>query len=698
MILRLVREQLRSQWRYTAWSAGLLAFALGLATYAMVTGATAIALRDANDEFTPREHAAFFHSAIGTAAEDPALAGLENLLPFDQVTALIAQASDEVPVTAVVQTHASLSTPGDILIAAVATPFRWDRYLAEGAAPQHGQVVVNYALAHDDAIAVGDRVAFTQHPSVGRDRGMTFTVSGILKDFSVAPYWTYPGADAYVAWSDAEAVVAGLPSVTVHAGGTEATALETFVAWDGYSAVLAPFSTIDYWAPQGTGFSFTEASLFTDTTGRWLLVAAALAVLGTIVAAFGMGRAQAEARTRWAATARVLGATRRTVALSSVVETAIVSLAGIAVGLAAGVAAVAATLGVLHARHPDALLPATPSVPRALLVTGVGVGLLIAGAVAAVPAFWSARVAPVAALKPVTPVSEARVSRDVSPWWPVGILGGSIVVASGLQWFVERLDGSGMSLLPVALGVAVIVMVVAGAAVAVEGARRIVAWLGRRLSLSRRPWLIAAGDGLTAHRRLFTFASLASGGTAGAFAWVVTANAASPYYRSSATFGWGDAPIPSFAEWWHNDLPGSLLVGAALLFAGVVTFVAVIVTLSSRASFATDAATRAALGLTPNGERVAAATRQFAVMATAATGGAVLGWAARLIVRLVGASLSPFERVSSVHWNLTVAGYALAATGVALAVILAVALAGSLVVGLLGRSRTPVEALRRAAG
>ncbi len=44
---------------------------------------------------------------------------------------------------------------------------------------------------------------------------MTFTVSGIFKDFSVAPYWTNPGAEAYVSWSDAAAVATGLPSVTV---------------------------------------------------------------------------------------------------------------------------------------------------------------------------------------------------------------------------------------------------------------------------------------------------------------------------------------------------------------------------------------------------------------------------------------------------------------------------------------------------
>ncbi len=476
--------------------------------------------------------------------------------------------------------------------------------------------------------------------------------------------------------------------------------IETFVAWNGDSAALAPYCC-DFRLLGAAGHGILVHSgdcSYTDTTGCWSLAAAALAVLGIIVAAFGMGRAQAEARTRWAATARVLGATRRTVAFSSVVETAIVSLAGIAVGLAAGVAAVAATLGVLHARHPDALLPTPRACPARSCSPASASGSSSQAPSRRSPRSGRRRVAPVAALKPVTPVSEAQVSRTVGPWWVPGIFAGSVLAWCVLFWFYERGERSDDNPLTIVLWLSMIVLVVSGVALVIEGSRVLVRGLAEYLSRTRRPWLIAAGDGLAAHRRIYTFASIAAFTIAAAATWTATANAAQTIDYDAAYRGWGEPPLPSFDHWWNSELSWQGMVGAVGWITGIVTFVAVVVTLSARATFAGDAATRSALGLSANAERVASAARQWFVMGSSAIIGALLGWLAPLAIHLVGAALSPNLLAYSWHWNVTVAAWGLAAAGLVIVVMLAVTLAGSLAVGLFARPRTPVEALRRAAG
>ena len=705
MILRLVREQLRSQWRYTAWSAGLLAFALALATYAMVTGATAIAQDGSESVFGPREHHAVFESVVRPGPEVAALDSWDvTLLDFDKVQSLIAEASADVPVQAFVESFATARGSSEVSgtfvrVAAVATPIRWDRYLASGQAPGHGEVAIGDPLARGLGIGVGDTITFDPEWGMSPPGGITLVVSGVFKSGDVGPYWTQTPGDAVLSWSDAEALSIALPCGGCFSGisipGMTALA-DTQVYWDGESGTLAPYETGDSapWQPQG--FSLDRAWETRDQAGYWSLIAALLAVLGMMIAAFGMGRAQAEARTKWTATARVLGATRRTIAFSSVIETSVVSLVGIALGLAAGIAAVAAHIALLRAGHPDALLPSGPNVPPLLILAEAGVGLAIAAVVALVPAFWAARVAPAAALKPVTPIGEAAVSRNVSVWWPVGIFAGAGLASSVLLWVHERGHHSDADAVGAALWISATVAAVAGAALVVELARSLVTWVGSALSRSRRPWLVAAGDGLVSHRRVFTFASLSALVLTAIFAWAATgaATRADPHW----VYWTGEPPLPSFGTWWRDIFQASSHAATFGAVFAVAAIVAVAVTLASRSAFAADAATRTALGLGGAGERLAAAARQFAVMGAASIVGGLLGWAARLLARLAGAALALGDGVLSLDWNLTVAGHGLAATGLLVAVALAISLAGSLVVGLLARAGTPVETLRRTAG
>lgn len=703
MILRLVREQLRSMWKYTAWSAGLLAFAVALGTYAMVTGATALGFPFNSSSFSQKANAAAFESAFstdGVPVEDPKIIGLHNIFSFDEVEAMIAQASSETSVDASVSVVGWVDGNNDgIEIVAITPSIAWDGRLASGRPPGHGEIAIYEQAASEFGVGVGDTITLNADDTQGARPSMTFVISGILRSGDAAPYWHVNPWVAYASWSDAREIVFGLAAYLQidQATGEPARVVQTIVAWDGDSATLAPYADKTPWRAPDRNFNFLGAVGNTGFAGFLSLAAACVAVLGMMIAAFGMGRAQAETRTKWAATARVLGATRATVAVSSVLETAIVSLAGIALGLGAGVAAVAARLAWLRATYPEAVLPSGPSVPAALVLAGVAMGLVIAAAVAAVPAFWASRVAPVAALKPVTPIGEATVSRNVSLRWPVGIFGGGVLARSALFWISERGDYSPTDTIAVVGWITMVVVVVSAGALVVEGSRTLVRRVGTVLSRSRRPWLIAAGDGLSAHRRIFTFASLAMFAAAAAFTSAATANAEA-YDFTAHYVGRGDPALPSFSRWWEAELPGPFLAGALAWVAGIITVVAVVVTVNSRATFAADAATRSALGLSANGERVASAVRQWAVMGTASVAGAVLGWLTPIVLHLARAVLSPSRAVYSWHWNVTVALWGLAATGVVIAIALAVSLVGSLVVGMTARPGTPVEALRRTAG
>ncbi len=712
MIWRLAREQLRSQWRYTAWSAGLLAFALALATYAMVTGATVIKFQRDFGTYVPQEYYVTFESVFGSgnaSVVNPS----DVRLPFDEVQALVAQASDEVTVTASVMGAGRIDgIPNEGIVMMATTPsIDWGRFLVAGDPPELGEIAISIDLAHRLKIDVGDSITLNAYGAEEAPKqSTTVVIAGLVRSRNVEPYWAGDERLAYVPWSNVRDFAIAFPSWReIDAStGDVVSVVHTGVGWTGDSGTLAPFAVATpHREPFYSSADLRNAWSNTDQRGYWALSTAGLTVLAMVIAAFGMGRAQAEARTKWAATTRVLGATRGTVALASVIETAIVSIAGIAIGAAIGVAAVGVNLSVLRSTHPDALLPAGPNAPLSLLLAAGGIGLTIALVIAAIPAFWSARVALAAALKPVTPVGEARLSRDVSRWWLPGVFGGAAVAWCGLYAGYDSRSSHGFDdnvPMLLAMTLVAIVLAVAGFALVLEGSRLIVARIGSLLSWSRRPWLIAAGDGLAAHRGVYTFAAIAPLLTSGIATWVVTSNAAFAYvpiYGSDGQFvdvARGADPMPGFSTWWHDQLNPGGVAAAMMLFGGVVTVVAAVVTLSSRRLFASDAATRSALGLGSSGERVAVAVRQWVVMGSGTVVGALLVWLAHIVTLLGADVLSSARPGHPFGWYVTVAGYGAAGAGLVVGNLLAVTLAGSLAVGLLTRSGTPVDALRRAAG
>ena len=366
-------------------------------------------------------------------------------------------------------------------------------------------------------------------------------------------------------------------------------------------------------------------------------------------------------------------------------------------------------MGFLRSTHPAALLPSAPSVPGVLILAGVGIGAVIAIVVAAVPAFWAARVSPVAALKPVTPLGEATVSRRVSRWWLIGLLSGLTLITVVAYTVAERVSGAG-TWAYIALTFAVLALGVVSFAALVDGLRALLPRVAKHVGRIPRPWAVAAGDSLRGHHRLFTYASVSMALTVGVAVAAATQGAFGAIDWNKGWPGWGELPTGDLAQFvreppmmglaqYRDDIlltTTSLWAGLGAL--GLATLIAVVVTLSSRSALAADGATRSALGLSRNNEIIAAAVRQWTPMVMGIAVGGALGWVLPLGIRLVTALASPNVIVRSARWNLTVAEYGLAAAGTIVGLALAISLVGSLVVGLAAGRDTPVAALRRAAG
>jgi hypothetical protein len=186
--------------------------------------------------------------------------------------------------------------------------------------------------------------------------------------------------------------------------------------------------------------------------------------------------------------------------------------------------------------------------------------------------------------------------------------------------------------------------------------------------------------------------------TVGVAVAAATQSAISAIDWNTSYQGSGEPPMVGLAQFREDTLFTSASLWAGMGALGLSTLIAVVVTLSSRTALAADGATRSALGLSRDSELVAAAARQWTPMVMGTLVGGALGWVLPLWIRLATALASPNVLVYSGRWNLTVAGYSLSAAGTVVGLALAISLVGSLVVGLLARPRTPVDALRRAAG
>jgi putative ABC transport system permease protein len=346
------------------------------------------------------------------------------------------------------------------------SPFR----LVEGRGPQTpGEVAVDSQSATKAALSVGHQVRLTT-PSGPR----TETVVGIFRygttgnlagasivafDVRTAQVVLLEGADAYTA-----------VSAKADPGISQATLADRVRASLGITALTLRVQT-------GAQAADEQAKRITDNLQFFtvfLLIFAGIAlVVGSfiILNTFSMLVAQ---RTRELALLRALGASRRQVTRSVLLEALVVGLLGSALGLGLGLLLPLGLRGLFSALGID--LPSGPLVVTAgTVLVAVAVGVLVTLVSAYLPARRASRVPPVAALRvDATPSQRSLRARSVL---------GVVVVVAGLLVAAEGLRSTG-NRAPSLVGVGGFVVLVGVVVLSPAVSRRVIGWLGAPLRRS----------------------------------------------------------------------------------------------------------------------------------------------------------------------------------------------------------------------
>ncbi|WP_433075053.1 ABC transporter permease [Dactylosporangium sp. CA-052675] len=270
----------------------------------------------------------------------------------------------------------------------------------------HGEVALDEDTAARERLRIGDGVMVS---NVGGD-AVTYTVVG-LAAASRGPF-DGDGALLVLTSADVEAL-AGYPSTTVIVDAADGVSNEELAA--RISAAVGVRATAhDQLVQQAQNEAVGNANTFRTGLLGFAVIAVAMAAF-VIANTFTIVLAQ---RTREIALLRLVGATRRQVFRSVVLEAAVIGLGGSGLGLALG-ALVAFGLPVLIEVRADPLI----SVKTVLVALGVGVGVTVLAAL--LPARRGTTVAPVAAL------SDAAVQL-ARPTGRVRRVFGVLAVAAGL--------------------------------------------------------------------------------------------------------------------------------------------------------------------------------------------------------------------------------------------------------------------------
>lgn len=713
MILRLALAQARSQKRYAAWTAAFIALTLGLVTYAFAL----IETERGFDSLTARayglagEHLGYADVMTGNPPESSRAPSNTSTEAIDAaLDAAIADGSDVVAVRtapfAVVENasshvvwpsgwtyQGSTSTP---YVGAVKGAYEWDLVLAEGEAPGHGEIALSADLAADLGVGIGDPVLahlnvdqVTQRQRLGLYvPEHPLVVSGLLRTnagLTTGPPWEM---GALVSW-DLSNEVGGLFTIVI-GGGTEAPEAlgfwgpDTWISYDRSSPALAlfvdPMAGPDPWISDRS-VTITPGSVYV------LFPLAAILILGSFIGAFAVGRSQGQARVQWVATARTLGATRRSVRLASLAEAGLVAALGTVVGFSLGYGAAMIRLLWLRSRVPAPLAPTWVSVPWWVLGTVVGLGIALALVVGAAPAFWASRIPPVAAHKATADLAVVETSRRVPIRWlaiPFA-LGVGLILAGGGGSFggTVLLTYGGIVAIPIAF------------VFLIEGLRRLVPVVGRRLARSRAVWTMVAGDAIASRpRQASTLASLAAiAGLFGTFTSTIWILGQREWFLEP-----GGGVGRSWSDFNGGPLGGwdDVTFGTAVGFLVAIQAICLAVTLSSLRVTAAEQATRQALGLTPGAGRAAAFAQHAVPQVVGGTVGGIVGLGVAWFIYFgTDINYANYSR-HAVSEYLPAFGFSVVSSLAFAAIGLAIVGAGSVFASHAPKERTPIEALRPA--
>jgi len=686
MILQLTREQLRSQKRFVAWTAALLTVAIALASYAAITTTTQISNELAAQRITGDANTihGYANSIAGGVKRSSDIDGspLVSLETVDaQVQAAIDSGSDiQVSRDTYLVAATSYNHAGHFLnLVSMTGDYAWDKVLVKGTPPGAGEIAVSRRVATELSIDLGDNVdTYTGMYEVAGESSSSsagpvtsLTLSGITYTPGVGSTYGVGLPEAVASWEDSTALAIAGYGASLDA--SEGTPIFTSASWTSATTDLSAFDQQDG--------SYGASARLNASSGVSIAVSVAL-FIGLIAMSFAVGRSQAQARTSWAATARAMGARRSTVAVATLLETFVVGLAASVFGIVTGWLSVVGDLALIHRSVPDAFLPSAPVVVWWVLGGVLLLGLVIAAIVGAVPAFWASRVSPVAALKPVSPIIEAEVSRRVSVRGVAIIWGISVV----LVWFSGAHSDSDQVLAALNI-LALIAFVVLSFVLTQELLREATPQLGRMLGHSARPWAIAAGDSIVARPRQSAIPALvmtiaAFGGVASATFtymdnWLVQA-----MLDNSGEFGWLTSSY---------GFSGTTVGVVNSLAATVAVLIALAIFASgSRASLCDDA-TRGALGMTVADARRARAAHFGLPLVTGVALGWILGLAGGIILSLRSHQTGALG--AGYNWPLAAIPSTVVPNLVVVAISLGVIAIGAAIVAATTSHRTPVDDL-----
>jgi putative ABC transport system permease protein len=418
--------------------------------------------------------------------------------------------------------------------------------IVDGTAPvADDEVVINRAAAEIAGVAVGDTA--------------TVLVRGGPRQVTVAGTATFAGAD-----SMAGATTVFFTDTAAQALVTEPGRYDGIAVRSGDLDEAALAAAIDATLPDGveviTGSALTEESqteIHNDLQfiNTFLLVFAVIALLVGAFIIFNTFSITVAQRSRELAVLRAIGASRRQVMVSVLLEAVIVGLLAAAAGLAAGIG-VAGLLKSLLAGFGVELPDGGVVVSTGSMVTSLAVGVVITLVAAIVPARKASRIPPVAAMRDVAIDTSAGSRTRIGIGAVIAGLG-AIVLASGLSGAGEQplaLVGGGAVL--VFLGVAVLGPVIARPVSRILGAPlpvvRGVPGLLAKENAARSPKRTAAtASALMIGVGLVGFITIVAASTKASIDEAVTGGVTAEYVVQSGTFGFGGLD-PSLAEQLHG--------------------------------------------------------------------------------------------------------------------------------------------------
>jgi putative ABC transport system permease protein len=366
--------------------------------------------------------------------------------------------------------------------------------LREGRGPvAPDEIAIDAGLARNAGVSVGDRVGvLTLEPK------REFTLVGI---FGFSQGRDSVGGVQFVAFTDpvAQELMLGQTGVwtavdVTAAEGVSHSRLRDDVAaalGDGYEVKTGAELADEVSSQLKSGLSFFN-NILLGFAGVALFVGVFL-ILNT----FSIMVAQ---RTRELALTRAMGASRRQVVSSVLVEALVIGVIAAALGLVAGIG-VGALLGMLAANFASLPLVGL-TIPASAVITAFAVGILVTMVAAVLPALRASRVPPMAALQeaatPDRPLTRLSVAGSVT------LAAGGVALGLGLTG-----NAGGQELWAVLAGV--LVSFVGVALLTPLVARPVVSVLGRLFSWSVPGKLGRLNSGRNPRRTAITAAALMVG-------------------------------------------------------------------------------------------------------------------------------------------------------------------------------------------